>query len=310
MKPLVIFIALGIALGIALALAACGKADPPAPAPAPATDAGPLRIGVTLHPYYAWTANVIAGVPGMEVTNVLPGEVDAGSYQPSPGDIAKIAKLDVLVVNGIGHDDFIGDMVKSSGNTRLVTIAVNEGTPLLAGGHGEAKNSHTFISFTNAIQQTRLIARRLGELRPQHADKLRANAAAYADRLRGLLGTASQQLAKAKVKKVVTVHDGYAYLLQELGITLGGVVQPSHGLIPSAKELGEMIDLMKKEAVTVVLTEEDFPDKLLAPLREATAARVYVIGHVATGAYTPQKFEVEMRTNADTLVKALVTDPE
>jgi zinc transport system substrate-binding protein len=309
-----------VAIFASSAIAACGKSsDPPkgasgsAPAPngsakPPATDA-PLRIGVTLHPYYSWTANVIEGVPGMSVANVLPGEVDAGNYQPSPSDISKIAKLDVLIVNGIGHDDFIGDMVKSSGNTQLATININDGTPLIKGGHGEAKNSHTFISFTNAIAQTRLIAAKLGELRPQHAEKLRANAQAYVTRLRSVLGTASEQLAKAKVKKVVTVHDGYTYLLQELGIALGGVVQPAHGLVPSAKELGEMIELMKKESVSVVLTEEDFPEKLLATLREATKARVYVIGHVATGEYTAGKFEAEMRTNADTLVKALVTDP-
>jgi zinc transport system substrate-binding protein len=108
---------------------------------------------------------------------------------------------------------------------------------------------------------------------------------------------------------VVTVHDGYSYLLQEFGIALAGVVQPAHGLIPSAKELADMIDLIKKEAITVVLTEEDFPDKLLATLKEATSAKVYVISHVATGAYTPDKFEREMEINAKALVTALVTDP-
>ena len=287
---------------------------PAAPAPVVADDAAPasaapLRVGVTLHPYYSWTANVIAGVPGAEVVAVLPGEIDAGNYQPSPDDIAKLAKLDALVINGIGHDDFIKDMVAASGNTHLVVIEVNTETPLVRSAHGDAVNSHTFISFTNAIQQSVLIAKRLGALRPASANAFAANAAAYGDKLRAIQGDHAAKLAGAKIVRVVTVHDGYTYLLQEFGVALAGVVQPAHGLTPSAKELGEMIELMKKEKLTVVLSEEDFPEKLLATLRDATGARVYLISHVAMGAYAADEFEKVMTKNADTLVQALVTDP-
>ncbi len=276
--------------------------------PKPEEAASKLRVGVTLHPYFSWTSNVASGLD-IEVVAVLPGDVDAGNYQPSPGDIAKLTKLDAIVINGLGHDDFIRDMIKASGNTKLVIIEANATTPLLPSAHGSAKNSHTFISFTNAIQQSRVIATKLGELRPALAAKLKANASAYADKLRGIQNTAAKQLASAKIKRVVTVHDGYSYLLQEFGIELVGVVQPAHGLIPSAKELADMIELIKREKITVVLSEEDFPDKLLATLREATGAKVYVISHVATGEYVAERFGVDMAFNAGTLVRALVTDP-
>ncbi|MEO6771517.1 MAG: zinc ABC transporter substrate-binding protein [Kofleriaceae bacterium] len=298
-----------------LLLFACSKTREPQPAPAPGPTptpvqpASPLRVGVTLHPYYSWTANVIAGVPNTEVVAVLPNDVDAGNYQPAPDDIAKLAKLDAIVINGIGHDDFIRDMIKASGNTKLVVIEVNADTPLVKSMHGDASNSHTFISFTNAIQQTKLIAKQLGELRPASADAFAANASAYADKLRTIQSAAAAKLANAKIKRVVTVHDGYSYLLQEFGIELAGVVQPAHGLTPSAKELGDMIALMKKQHIKVVFTEEDFPEKLLATLRDATGAKVYIISHVAVGTYSPTEFETVMSKNADTLVKALVTDP-
>ncbi len=281
------------------------KSDQPKPDP---TAAPRLRVGVTLHPYFSWTSNVADGLD-IDVVAVLPGEVDAGNYQPSPDDIAKLGQLDAIVINGIGHDDFIRDMIKASGNTKIVVIEANAETPLLPSAHGDAKNSHTFISFTNAIAQSRRIATRLGDLRPALAGKLKANASAYADKLRALQSAAAKRLAGAKIHRVVTVHDGYSYLLQEFGIELAGVVQPAHGLVPSAKELADMIELISKERIRVVLTEEDFPDKLLATLREATGAKVYVISHVATGAYTADKFEREMKANADAMVTALVTDP-
>lgn len=281
---------------------------PPGPSGVPAAGVGPLKVGVTLHPYYSWTKNVVGDAKDVEVRSILPGEVDAGDYSPRPEDIKKIGDLDAIVINGIGHDDFIQQMIKASGNAKLVVIRPNDATPTVKGAHGEAVNSHTFISFTNAIQQTFAIEKALAALRPGLAETFHRNAEDYVKRLRVMRDEAGKKLANAKIKRVVTVHDGYAYLCQEFGIEIAGVVQPSHGLVPSAEELASMVELLKKEKIQVVLSEESFPEKLLDVLKESAKVKVYVITHIASGDFTADKFEKEMQKNADTLVKALVTD--
>ncbi len=281
------------------ARAAVAESTPSAP---------PLKVGVTLHPYYSWTANVVAGT-GVEVRPILPGEVDAGDYQPRPEDIKKLADLDAIVINGVGHDDFILDMIKASGNTKLTIIRPNDGVPLLKAANGGTVNSHTFISFSNAIQQTYAIAKALGALRPDLAPAFEKNAADYARRLRAMKSRAADRLVDARVNRVVTVHDGYGYLMQEFGIDIAGVVEPAHGLVPSAQELGQMVDLIKREKIRVVFSEETFPQPLLKVLADDGGARVYIISHIASGQYTPDKFEVEMQKNVDSMVQALVTDP-
>ena len=292
-------------LGLLLCLALLGTlvnandARPSAPA---------LRVGVTLHPYYSWTANVVAGTD-VEVRAILPGEVDAGNYQPSTEDIAKLADLDAIVVNGVGHDDFIFDMIKASGNADIAIIRPNDAVPLIRAVHGGTVNSHTFISFTNAIQQTYAIQKALAALRPELAETFQKNAADYAKRLRQQKAKAAQELAAASVNRVVTVHDGYSYLMQEFGIEIAGVVEPAHGLVPSAQELEKVVDLIQREKIRVVFSEESFPEPLLAVLKERSSARVYVISHIASGAYTADKFEKEMQKNTDAMVQALVKDP-
>jgi zinc transport system substrate-binding protein len=288
------------AIALVLLLSTAGAEPLPSPRP--------LKVGVTLHPYYSWTANVVHEC-GAEVVPVLPGEVDAGDYQPRTEDIAKIGGLDAMVVNGVGHDDFIFDMIKASGNDKLRIIRPNDGVPLLKAVNGGTVNSHTFISFSNAIQQTYAIARALSALRPDLASRFDQNAADYARRLRAIKGKAAQQLVDARVNRVVTVHDGYGYLMQEFGIDIADVVEPAHGLLPSAKELGEVVDLLKRERIQVVFSEESFPAPLLKVLQDEGHAHVYVISHIASGAYTPDKFEIEMQKNVDVMVKALVTDP-
>jgi|GEM_PF-695234 len=284
------------------------KAAAPLP-PQPRAARAPLVIGVTLHPYYSWTRNIVGDLPGFEVRPILPGEIDAGDYQPRPEDIRKLADLDAIVVNGIGHDDFIFPMLRASGNRKVVVIRPNDATPQIRSMHGTAVNSHTFISFTNAVQQTYAIARALAVLRPESAAALERNAEAYARRLRLIKARAAARLADARITRVVTVHDGYGYLLQEFGLEVAGVVQPAHGLTPSAAELRDMVKLLRRERIPVVFSEESFPPQLLAVLRDEAGVRVYTISHIASGAYTADKFEKEMQKNVDTMIEALVTAP-
>jgi zinc transport system substrate-binding protein len=293
-------------------LAIDGQAALPAAsmaAPQAAGSRAALVIGVTLHPYYSWTRNVVGDLPGFEVRTILPGEIDAGDYQPRPEDIRKLADLDAIVVNGIGHDDFIFPMLRASGNRRVAIIRPNDATPQIRSAHGTAVNSHTFISFTNAVQQTYAIEKALAALRPAAAPALLRNAEAYARRLRLIKARAAAKLADASITRVVTVHDGYGYLLQEFGLEVAGVVQPAHGLTPSAAELRDMIELLRRERIRVVFSEESFPPQLLAVLRGEAGVRVYTISHIASGAYTADKFEKEMQRNVDTMIEALVTAP-
>lgn len=269
--------------------------------------AAPLKVGVTLHPYFSWTSNVTRGTD-IEVRPLLPGEVDASDYQPRPEDIAKLKDLDAIVINGVGHDEFILSMLKASGNTKVTIIKPNDAVPMLRQAHGTGLNSHTFISFSNAIQQSWFIEKALAALDPADAAKMQKNAADYARKLRTIKGSAAAKLASARVSRVVCVHDGYGYLMQEFGIDIAGVVEPSHGMIPSAAELGQIVDLLKRESLHVVFSEESFPEPLLKVLRDEGKARVYLISHIATGKYSADEFEKQMQKNVDSMIKALVTD--
>ena len=269
--------------------------------------ATPLKVGVTLHPYYSWTANVTRGTD-IEVRPLLPGEVDASDYQPRPEDIAKLKDLDAIVINGVGHDEFILSMIKASGNTKITIIRPNDAVPMLRQAHGEGLNSHTFISFSNAIQQSWFIEKALAALDPADAAQMQKNTADYVRKLRTIKGRAAAKLANAKVSRVVCVHDGYGYLMQEFGIDIAGVVEPSHGMIPSAAELGQIVDLLKRDNLHVVFSEESFPEALLKVLRDEGGARVYLISHIATGTYAADEFEKQMQKNVDSMIKALVTD--
>ena len=109
-----------------------------------------LKIGVTLQPYYSFVENVVKDKA--EVIPVVRLDLyDSHSYQPKPEDIKRINNLDVLVVNGIGHDEFIFDILNAADRKKDIKVLyANKNVSLMpiAGSiRGEkVMNPHTYIT--------------------------------------------------------------------------------------------------------------------------------------------------------------------
>jgi zinc transport system substrate-binding protein len=284
-----------------------------------------LKVGVTLHPLYSWVANVVGKAP-IEIVPVIGPAADVHHYQPSPEDLKKLSQLDLLFVNGLGHDDFIKGMIEASGNRKVKIVSPNAGLPLIPYQRGKshthggeeketapraavAYNPHTFLTLTGAAQQVYTIEKELSLVAPEWTETFRANARSYARKLRELKAEASAKLSRAAVTRVATVHDGYAYLFQEFGIEIVAVIEPAHGVEPSAGELAKTIEAIKAVRTKVVFSELNFPPKLVDVIKKESGARVYTLDHMSSGeSYSADRFEVSMRRNVETLVQALVTD--
>jgi len=277
-----------------------------------------LKIGVSLHPYYSWVKNIVGNAA--EVTPVIPPDVDPHSYQPTAADMARLEGLNAVVINNVGHDEFIKPMLKAVDNTKLVVIDTSKGLPLIPSFNdkhyafeekeGETKvsyNSHTYIAITGAIQQMQMINRELGKLCPDRAAEFTKNLRAYSSKLRNMLHDTLTQIDGLHLDKVriATVHDGYSYLFQELGIEVSAVVQPRHGVTPSSKQLQDTIKRIKQAKVNVLFGELDYEKKYVDIIFQETGCRLYALSHISNGEYSKEFFEQTMQKNMATIVHAL-----
>jgi zinc transport system substrate-binding protein len=275
-----------------------------------------LRIGVTLHPYYSYVANIVGD--RADVVPLIPVGFNPHAYEPRGEDIKRLGALDVVVLNGIGHDDFAERMIRASENPNVAIIEANRDVPLLAAVgqmaqsrgrtvSGKVVNSHTFLSITGSIAQVQTIARELGRLDPANAAEYQKNARAYAQRLRKIRAAALSQIAEAPSAsfRVATIHGAYDYLLREFGLEVTAVVEPAHGVEPSPAQLAKTIEQIKALDVKVIFSELNFPSAYVDTIRRETGVRLYPLSHVIYGAYSPEKFEVEMAENFATVVRAV-----
>ncbi|MFP7632745.1 metal ABC transporter solute-binding protein, Zn/Mn family [Pseudomonas veronii] len=269
-----------------------------------------LRIGITLHPYYSFVANIVGD--RAEVIALIPAEANPHNYQPQPDDITRAMNIDVLVVNGIGHDEWAFQIIKAAGRTQTLPIIQANATVALIpiGGDQEGVkvvNPHTFVSTTAAIQQVFEIARRLGELDPDNAAAYRKNALAYAGRIRELRAGFMTRFAALDLSsfRCATTHAGYDYMMQEFGLFVSAVIEPRHGVAPTARQLANTIEAIRKANVKVLFAEKNFSLDLAKPIEAATGVKVFALSHITGDTYSADEFEVAMRENLKTLAQAV-----
>ena len=270
----------------------------------------PLKIGITLHPYYSFVANIVGD--RAEVVPLIDSGSNPHNYMPRGDDMRRALSLDVLVVNGIGHDEWAFEIVEAAGRgDDLPLIYANDGVPLIpiAADAGDAKvvNPHTFVSITAAVQQIYSIARGLGELDPANADYYRQNARDYGLRIRRLKAEYMAQIAELDASnfRCATMHGAYGYLMQEFGLRVVAVIEPRHGVEPTARQLADTIDKIKAADVNVLFAEKYFTSNLSDTIRDATGVNMYAFSHMSDGEFSPELFEQETRANLETLVEAV-----
>lgn len=269
------------------------------------------RIGVTLHPYYSFVAAIVGDTA--EVVPLIGNGFNPHNYRPQPEDIKKCMTLDALVVNGIGHDEFAFEIVDAANmRDKLPLIFANKDVSLIpVAGRLDGKkivNPHTFVSVTASVRQVYTIAKRLGEIFPEHAAFYRKHARAYAVKLRTMKAEYMARIADLPGVdfRCATIHGGYDYLFQDFGLQVTAVIEPGHGLKPTASQLAKTIDEIKRLGVDVIFTEMAFPDKYVETIHEETGIRVRHLSHLTHGEYSEDGFEKGLRENLEALTNALV----
>jgi len=161
-------------------------------------DTKKLKIVATIFPEYDWVKNVLGDKSeNAELTLLLDKGTDLHSFQPTAADILKISSCDLFIYVGGESDKWVDGALKEAVNKNMVVInlmqalgdAVKE-EELVEGMQGEEEekeyDEHVWLSLKNAATYVGKISDALQKLDAANADKYKANAASYTDKLNSL----------------------------------------------------------------------------------------------------------------------------
>lgn len=266
---------------------------------------GKLNVGVTLHPYYSYVKNIVGD--RADVTPLIAAGFNPHSYKLSPADLSRLNSMDVIVLNGIGHDEFAVEALRKLNLPGLEIISANESVPLISKQSGTKHNPHTFVSIDASIRQVYTIARHLGQLDQNNAKFFMKNALGYAKQLRLIKRHALEKISSLDLSnlRIASTHGAYGYLLQELGMTVSAVVEPAHGVSPSAAQLEETIKKIRDANVHVLFTELNMSNQYVDVIEKETSTKLFHFSHMTYGDYREELVLEDMGHNLETLVTAL-----
>ena len=112
---------LTLVLILTLASFLAGCSAPEGTIPAPAAVQGTPKV-LVVETFLTDIAQNIAG-DRLAVDALMPIGVDPHAFEPTPQDVARIARSQVLITNGAGFETWLSDVLDNAGGTRLVVEA-------------------------------------------------------------------------------------------------------------------------------------------------------------------------------------------
>jgi len=298
------------------------------------------RILCSTFPVYQITRNVTQGRDAVSVELMLPAQLGCPhDYALTPQDMKKLSRADVLIVNGLGMEEFLGAPVRKA-NTKLRVIDSSSGirevlryTQEKEHDHGHTKkinakekqaghahshhdaephdhegiNPHLFTSPKLAARLATNIAAGLSKADPDGKAIYTKNAQQYADKLNALADDFAALGKTAKNNRIITQHGVFDYLARDMGLEVCAVVQAHAGQEPSAAEMIGVIQIAKEKKVAAVFTEPQYPARVGQTIAKEAGILTARLDPVATGPENAplDYFETVMRQNMVILKETL-----
>jgi ABC-type Zn uptake system ZnuABC Zn-binding protein ZnuA len=261
---------------------------------------------------------VTEGREGVQADLLLPAGLGCPhDYAVTPQDMRKLAEADILVINGLGLEEFLVPPLRQA-HLALRTIDSSAAiAPLVNGlfgfansGYSAGMNPHSFASPRLASDMVNAIAHGLAEIDPEGAALYQANAERYRAELDILADEIGKLGASLGHPRVAAPYEVFDYFIRDAGLAFAVTLQAHDGLEGSAAAMLSAIARVSGEHVAAILAEPRQAERMLRVSQE-TGVPLVVLDPVDSGpdGAGPEYYLMTMRHNLAALERTFGTKP-
>ena len=281
---------------LSLALLAGCQAPPP-------KDDQTLHILATTYPVYLFTTAVVGDTEGVEVELLVNSQTSClHDYTLTVKDMKAIEQADVIVMNGVGLEDFMADALARS-NAAVVDCSENVALlPTLehedhdGHDHEEEYDPHYWMDPRRAAGMMAAISDGLAKIDPGRSDRYFLHEVTAYDKMGGLsqdMDAALFQILTVTGKptteglwncdKLITFHDGFQYFADAFGLELLKAIEEEEGATVSAAEIREITALIEENHIPAIFVEKSGSRKTADVIARETGCSVYELDMLMSG---------------------------
>ena len=265
-----------------------------------------IKVVTTIKPLHSLVANVMEGVG--EPSLIIEGSTSPHSFTLKPSHAKLLEEADLIFWIGEGIETFmerpLESIVKNAEVIEFMEVESikklkfreesifddhdeeghddhdEEGHDDHAGheghNHGEF-DAHIWLDPSNAKEMVHEIAHALGDLDPANKNKYEANAETTILVLDELINEISNNINKGA--KFVVFHDAYQYFEGRFGLRAAGALTLNTDVLPGAKQIDEIQDVIKEKGINCIFSEPQFNPKIISTIAADT--------NIKTGVFDP-----------------------
>lgn len=289
------------ALAVAVLTAACAPGTDPS-----STDRPTVLTTFTV------LADIAANVAGdhLTVESITKPGAEIHGYEPTPGDVKKAARADLILDNGLNLEAWFAQFVDGLDVPHVVVSAGVTPVDIVDDAYAGMPNPHAWMSPLNVQIYADNMAAAFAELDPAHAEDYKRNAADYRGRLQQVHDDLVAELdaLPPDERALVTCEGAFSYLARDAGLTEKYIWAVNAEQQATPQQIASTIDFVETNRVPAVFCESTVSDAPMQRVVEATGADfggvLYVDSLSAADGPVPTYLDL-IRHDADTIATAL-----
>lgn len=286
----------------------------------PLTAGAKLKI-VTTATDYADIARQIGG-DKVEVHSVMRGPENVHNVMAKPTEMVYLNDADLFVHSGLDTEPWRDNLLRGARNPRVNLgqpgwVDMSEGIELKEVPTGKVGrdqgdvhgygNPHFTLNPKVAQRMTVTLLKAMIVNDPANAAEYKQNAKALVKSLGEVADDIRRKFEPYSGLKVVTFHGAWVYFADAISIDVVGTIEPKPSITPSAGQMQQTIDLMKREGVKVVICETYDDDKLARYVADQAGAKMVVLADHVNGLPGTETYQKLFEVDVDRLITTAQT---
>lgn len=263
-------------------------------------DSKKLQVMVSIYPLKEFTEKI--GGDKIEVTCLVPENMEPHDYEPKTKDFEKLMNSDIFIYNGLGMEHWIDSVNNVVSDDKVLKVNSSDGIDVRK--EGELVDPHSWLSLIQVQKQCKNIKDALISLDEVNKDTYEENYNKFKKELQGLYDEYSAKFNDLSQKDFITGHAAFGYLCRDFGLTQKSVENLYGEGEPTPKELENLVNFCKENNIKVIFSESLASPKVSETLASEVGAEVVPI-------YTLESNEDDMsyldamKSNLDKIYKSL-----
>lgn len=257
-------------------------------------------------------ADIAANIAGehLEVQSLTKPGSEIHGYEPTPGDIKRAAKADLVLDNGMNLEAWFGQFVA---DLDAEHVTVSEGVasvPITSDAYAGKPNPHAWMSPLNVQTYVDNMVAAFTRLAPEHGAAFRAAGDNYKQRLQQVHDELVAELRDLprRQRALVTCEGAFSYLARDAGLSEAYIWPVNAEQQATPQQITRVIEYVRDNQVPAVFCESTVSDAPMRRVVEATGARfggvLYVDSLSAVDGPVPTYLDL-IRHDAETIAAAL-----